>query len=494
MISMLVFLPFVICDRLLRLKHKDSQYVTNNNGILKLDFPLLPSLSDQRVVVHNRVLYFLKDGIYYTLAMVHGELEIKLIVYNAMGEKSIGFSSNPSFRPHRKKIDPFGYLSHPGRKDNPNEIEKTKDVPSSKRKPASEKLSLGGERFSAPKKREQISSTVPKDQEEYGIGHGGWKERGFRQAKQRKSLEAKVAEEGTKSPGEISDEIGDPDNKKVYDVPSESQLDVEVNSTLHNIRLPRKSETPKRSYVVESDSKMDEHEFGYVIKNVAVSEVDNKGHFTLVGGKNSCVTYYKDSFVFMPCSRAPEQIFKLESSEEVLKKGKSFSLEEPKATENQEAIILDSTESEDEKKEELYKGPQGPSYFSKDIMHDSTNSKIMDGKSGFKSSYSQYLANRLDKDAHMDYNRRNSLENSAGNTLHPEKIHIPLRTSVETIKPDTGVTSITTNSPVQEKRSNGKNLSSKMKETSKHQKLNLDDDFIDKFRELLTNSDLNDFV
>lgn len=495
MLLKLLFLPVIICDRLLRLKHKDGQYVTNSKGVLRLESPMLPSLSDQRVVVHNRVLYFFKDGIYYTLAMVHGELEIKLIVYNAMSEKGIGFSSNPTFRPRKRKIDPFGYLSHASHRDNQSDNEKEKDSPlGNKRKPGLEKPPSRSERIPAPKRTERVSKSRPRDHEEYRGKQEIWTGREAHQAKKDKPFEAGTAERNSKVLKEGFDETETLDNSdkvSLYNAPP-LRLEVETSSTLRSIKSPKKTDLAQRSYVVESDSKMDEREFGYIIKNVIVSEVDNQGHFTLIGGNDACVTHYKNSFVFMPCSRAPEQIFKLESSEEIVKKGKSFGLGKDKVVENQDAVILDSTDSEDERKEELYKNPQTLSYSLKSTGHDSDGFETPSIKVGSKGG-ARYLDGSLDKEnLHVDYLKRNGRDDLSRDASQLENNHKPLNIGAKPAKTTTGVIPIA--NPSTQARSSIRGLDSNSKEASRHQKLSLDDDFIDKFRELLTNSDLNDFV
>ncbi|AFM98522.1 hypothetical protein EHEL_061530 [Encephalitozoon hellem ATCC 50504] len=482
MLLKLLFLAVIACDRLLRLKHRDSQYVTNSKGVLKLESPMLPTLSDQRVVVHNRVLYFFKDGIYYTLAMVHGELEIKPIVYNAMSEKGIGFSSSPTFRPRKRKIDPFGYLSHAGRRDSQGDSEKGKDsLPSNKRKPGLVKLPSRNERITAQKRTERMPRNSPKDREE-----GSWNDK-THQVKKDKSFEANLDVKNAKAPKEGPDEtetLDSSDKLPAYGIPP-PRLEVETGNALQNIRPPKKVGSIRRSHVVESDSKMDEREFGYVIKNVTVSEVDDKGHFTLIGGSDFCVTYYKDSFVFMPCSRAPEQIFKLESSEEIVKKGKSFGLKEDKDAESQDAIVLDSTDSEEERKEELYKSPQTLSYSLKSVAPGGGNFGARSAKAGFRDA-ERYPDRSLDKE------NSHNLKDLSKDSLHFENSHRPSKIDTNPEKSAIGVTPIAMQ-PTQIK-SGARGLNSNTKEPSKHQKLNFDDDFIDKFRELLTNSDLNDFV
>ncbi|AFN83244.1 hypothetical protein EROM_061530 [Encephalitozoon romaleae SJ-2008] len=495
MLLKLLFIPVIICNRLLRLKHKDGQYVTNSKGVLKLELPMLPSLSDQRVVVHNRVLYFFKDGIYYTLAMVHGELEIKLIVYNAMSEKGIGFSSNPTFRPRKRKIDPFGYLSHAGHRDNQSDGEKEKDsLLSNKRKPGLEKPPFRNERLSPQKRIERVSKSRPRDHEEYRGRQETLDGKEAHQAKKDKPSEVDTAERNNKVLKDGFDEteaLDGSDKVSGYNAPP-LRLEVETSSTLRSIRFPKKTDSPRRFYVVESDSKMDEREFGYIIKNVVVSEVDNQGHFTLIGGNDACVTYYKDSFVFMPCSRAPEQIFKLESSEEIVKKGKFLGLGKDKVVENQDAVILDSTDSEDERKEELYKNPQALPYSLKSTGHDSSSFGTPNIKVGSKDR-ARYLDGSLDKEnPHVDYLKRNGRDDLSRGALQFENSHKSLNIDTKPTKTATGVTPIS--NPSTQARSSRKGSDSNSKEANRHQKLNLDDDFIDKFRELLTNSDLNDFV
>ncbi|CAD25515.3 hypothetical protein [Encephalitozoon cuniculi GB-M1] len=499
MLSTFLFLPIVMCDRLLRLKHKDGLYVTNNDGTLKLECPMLPSMSDQRVVVHNRALYFFKDGIYYTLAMTHGGLEIKLIVYNAISEKGIGFLSSPTFRPRRRKIDPFGYLSHAGHKENPGDARKEKDnLPANKMKSGLQRSMSGSERPIAQKRNERIPKIQPREHGEYSEDRAGWRDRGSRQVKREKSQEAGIIEERPKPSREGLDEAEEPDNDSTgpkHDIPAEPRLNVEMSSVLRRVGFPKKTGLARQSYVVESDSKMDEHEFGYIIKNVLISEIDNKGHFTLVGGNNACVTYYKGSFVFMPCSRAPEQIFKLESSEEVAKRGKPFGPEDPKVGESQDVAALDSTESEDGKKEEdLYKNPQSRFYSSKSTSRDTSNFIATSTKADSRGTYrSRYLNDRPEKEElHVGYSKRDGRDELSRSALNLENVHEPLKIDVKTTKTTVGINPVG-NHHVQEEN-NRKDLDYKPKEANRRQKLSLDDDFMDKFRELLTNSDLNNFV
>lgn len=266
----IVLLSLAACSRLLRLKLKDGFYVTNNNGTLRLE-PSTPfNLPNQRVVIHKRILYFFRDGTYHTLAMAQGSTDIKLVVYNIMGERDIGFLRNSMMDPYRRKINPFSYLSQ-----------------AKKSEPRSLPEALPQEPLQTPerpKRPERIKKTPEREE---------------------KPLPKPVLEQ-----------------KRPVESPPSSAEPVASGEAKRDAAPARHRQ--RESHLIESDSKMEDHEFGYVVKNVMVSEID-RDHFSLVAQGNSCVTYYKDEFVFMPCTSATEQIFRLESSENALKKSRDES-------------------------------------------------------------------------------------------------------------------------------------------------------------------------
>ncbi|KAH9411176.1 hypothetical protein HK407_07g11670 [Ordospora pajunii] len=326
---MLLWIQFVICSRLLRLKNKEDMYATNTDGNLTLQSPKLPTLSNQHVVIHNRALYFFNDGVYYTLAMAQGGLEIKLIAYNAIDDRGIRFllsAPDSQVDEHKKTINPFEYLSQGRPKDGRrSRIEnRTRDdqhrARSMNDKIAHRQVPRRYTDFHAAEGRPEGEAYIAKAtiEKQKQVNHDGISTNTSRVGViiKNNAIATDKHEDDVSDAAKNDAEFGN----KAREMPKVDASIAEYLSVESSGAQKRYGSSRVIEHLVESDSKMDYHEFGYVIKNVNVNEVDGEGSFLLVGNNDSCVTYYKDSFIFMPCSSSTDQIFKLESAEDVLKK------------------------------------------------------------------------------------------------------------------------------------------------------------------------------
>ncbi|KAM0672083.1 hypothetical protein OCOL_000737 [Ordospora colligata] len=326
----LLWIQFVICSRLLRLKSKENMYATNANGNLILQSPRLPTLSNQHVVIHNRALYFFNDGVYYTLAMAQGGLEIKLIAYNAIEDRGIQFllsAPDSQTDQRKKKINPFEYLSQSKSKD-----ERRSRTENHTYDDQHKMRSMNDKIVHRQLSHRYVDSHIVKERPD--------SERAYI-AKATIEKQKQVNHNGIDTNTSHVDVMIKNDSiatdKDEEDVSEVTKTDVEFSNEIRGTTkvdadiaeyLSGESSSKQKRYgssriiehLVESDSKMDYHDFGYVIKNVNVKEIDGEGSFLLIGNNNSCVTYYKGSFIFMPCSSSTDQIFKLEPAEDVLKK------------------------------------------------------------------------------------------------------------------------------------------------------------------------------
>lgn len=466
MIRLILLVPLVLCDRLLRLKLKDGLYVTNSNGRLTLE-PFTPSNSpNQRVVIHKRILYFLKDGTYYTLAMVQGSLDIKLIVYNAMGEKDIGFMENSMLGPQRRKVNPFAYLIQDKKASGRDTKEQSEESSSTTTYRPGRKTAL-----------------EPKPVEERTIRQRAM-ERSFvrkpavnnevhevrKEAKVRNRILPDVSLQSRQRPVEhVNEFVGRPTGEETApsNLVSGSVQVQEVSSSIRqNVRETERQGRARRSYIIESDSKMEDHDFGYVLKNVRIAEIDGE-HLRLMAKENTCVTYYKDDFIFTPCSSAVEQVFILETIEEAEKKNRAGS-EIP--SRNYGKSLLDLSIYED-------KG-------------DVVGIGYGDRESRAQSAEQGHVAKDDGRDIHVSYKPRN--EDETRKSIKPY-VSNPEQTR-RSDKIGFGKTNTEMN---QDRRMSGQEQGFKARAHEPMdvgpQRLNFNNDFIDRFREAITTNDL-DFI
>jgi hypothetical protein len=303
--AFLLCLAFVVGDRILRLKADNKRYVTNANGSLRLEPPTAANLPNQRVVIHNRTLFFYRDGTYFTLAMGKDSVEIILVVYNALNDRDLGFATAQAPGTRRRIVTPFTYLA----KDPSGQKEGRKP----KRDPPNPKTHVTRTRAEREKRRIPRPA-APGDEGYESMDEERFLEDGGPAAK--RSIRSDGAVEGplgahyTSTEATRTSETGTrPRKPKAVET-----LHVEQSKAV----VAHAPGQTHKSHYVESDSKMDSHEFGYLIKNVMVAEMDTE-HFRLRTKENVCVTYYKESFVFTPCSFSENQLFKLDAADSVLK-------------------------------------------------------------------------------------------------------------------------------------------------------------------------------
>lgn len=445
MVCLILYISLILCNRLLRLKMKDDLYVTNSNGALRLE-PHTPSnMSNQHVVIHRRTLYFLRSGTYYTLAMVQGGVEIKPIVYNAMSERDIGFLTNTMLGPHRRKINPFAHLTqdkkrHQDSKERgdagalsaPHRLPRV--VNTTESKPLDEKLPRVSRVRSRPRRSEEMG------------GEGA----GAVQSRQRPMEPVHDASDENQEEG------------------SKSHMDADVaKDTKQGSRMTAGHRPGRDSHLIESDSKMEDHEFGYVIKNVTVSEIDHD-YFKLMAKGNACVTYYKDNFVFMPCSSAVEQVFKLENTEDIAKRGAGG---KPRGSNILEDDVLSYK----------YQG-----YQSDDETGYNRGSRV--GTEYVHGEQGHGVVSEVKSSSRMEYKLGSDIDSSMKEILDSADEHGGKHRSGGAKRSGEGQGKEAAREQRSERGSYGS------KNTDRSQRLNFNEDFISRFKEVMKSDELNDIV
>lgn len=348
---MLVYILVLSAYRVMKLKDSDN-IITHKQDRLVQEKTTFDNIEDQYVVVHDRIIYFYKKRIYYTLGATKKDIEVKVIeseVGRNVGKLNgsvgcvirNGHCAKIGYMERRVEIDAFN-LGH--NKKNQNEgagNEKRESLLERLKKRRTNIRSLAVEHKPSTNTMNEIKGSLQGN----NILNSLFKDT-------QKPLQANT-ENSTSN--QSSNKNQNPTLSNIYpsqytpsadnmpydqatqiintSIPIEPQTYLEkppiniehqhfstypYDNYMHEMNVPDDfNDKKKKSHAVESDSSMDD-DYSLLFKDVTVREIDDK-YFQLAS-ESICVTFYGNKFIFAPCSiKNGNQLFTMLKSDDLLK-------------------------------------------------------------------------------------------------------------------------------------------------------------------------------
>lgn len=258
--------------RYIQLKDRPEYFITNLNNNLILQPPGVPDFSNQEIFIKNRILYFVKENAFYTIALAKNKLVLETVKKN--------FQSKISFAQVKKPADIFGFRKNFG----DNKFFTMDDEEENKKMGFMESL------------RKKTKSLDENENKKMGF------------------LES--LKKNTKS----LDDLDDQNNRHNRDNSGnrgEKEKNLKSEIKIENNEIPKKIEKPveivkktKEKHFIESDSSMDEMGSNWIVKEVKIKELDEK-YFQLTANDTLCVTYFRGEFILSACTNSDSQLFQL---------------------------------------------------------------------------------------------------------------------------------------------------------------------------------------
>lgn len=271
--------------RLMALKGHEHVFVTRSGSTLTLAGPRISGFGNQRVSVHNRILYFEEDGQRYSLVMFSRDIEVK--VAKSTGERSVSFFSK------KRSLDLF-HLGTVSDEEKKPEGPEERAGPARKRPRARKTHRPSSEpAFLDPNEKFRVAKPGPGARPaDTALDTGAAPER--RAAAPRgRAAPPRAVDHGAREPEE-------PPAEETPRTPPPPRMPVSQRET---------------AFHVESDSSIDDG-ISYAIRNVRIMELDSE-YFALVSENNICVTYFENKFIFARCAKSEGQKFRLHNIEDV---------------------------------------------------------------------------------------------------------------------------------------------------------------------------------